>query len=428
MSFRGKLTSRLGRNVLALSVLQIMNYAVPLVTVPYLTRVLGPERFGLMAFAQAVIVYFDLITDYGFNLSATRKIASALGDRTEVSRIFWSTLVTKVCLMVACALVLGLALETIPALRHEALLYSASFLTVVGTAFFPVWFFQGTEQLKFVTMGQSTARLLSLPVMFLCVKQSGDYALAALIQGSVPVLAALIVAPAIWKQIRMYSSWPSMRDIHSCLRDGWHLFVSNTAMYLFSSTTVVLLGLVAGNAQVGYYSAADKLIRAGNALMNPITQALYPHLNSLRVTSEQATLRLIRKSLTLVGCTTLVASIGTFLLAGPISHLLLGNRFGPSVAVLQCMCPLLFLLGVSNILGTQTMLVFGLDSLVSRIILLSAIVSGVSTVLLASRWGAPGAAVATTGSALLMMLLMIAALRRARLAVWREVREAAAVG
>jgi polysaccharide transporter, PST family len=316
----------------------------------------------------------------------------------------------------------------VPALRHEAPLYAASFLTVVGTAFFPVWFFQGIEQLKFVTIGQSTARLLSLPVMFLLVRHGDDYPLAALIQGGVPVAAALIIAPVVWMRIRIDSYWPSMRDIHSCLREGWHLFVSNGAMYLFCNTTVVLLGVVAGNTEVGYYSAADKLIRAGNALMNPITQALYPHLNSLRMTSNEAALHLIRKSLALVGGATLFASAATFLLAGPISHLLLGSRFGPSVIVLQCMSPLLFLLGVSNILGTQTMLVFGLDALVSRIILVSALVSSVSTLLLANRWGAPGAAAATAGSALLMTILMIGALRRAKLAVWRVPREAACVG
>jgi len=404
---------------LALSILQIMNYAVPLVTVPYLTRVLGPERFGLLAFAQAIILYFDLITDYGFNLSATRKIASIGGSRIELSRIFWSTIITKTLLMLLCAAVLNLFLEAVPVLRPYTLLCDATFLTVVGSALLPVWLFQGLERMQFLTIAYSVARLLSIPALLFLVQGSEDYIRAAAIQGSVPVAGALILGPVIWKKLDLPFYRPSASDILDSLREGWHLFVSNTAMVLFGSTSVVLLGLMAGNGQVGYYSAADKLIKAGSSLMSPITQALYPHLNSLRASSEYSALRLIRKTLVLIGVLTFSASLATFALAGPIAHLLLGSRFGPSVTVLRFLAPVLFLTTVNNVLGTQTMMVFGLDALVSRITLRSAVANAVLALLLAGRWGAVGAAAATATSGVLMMLQMMTALRRAKLPVWQ---------
>jgi len=197
MNLRG----RLGKNIVALSILQFMNYVVPIVTVPYLTRVLGPERFGLLAFAQAVIVYFDLITDYGFNLSATRKIATHRDDPEMLSQVFWSTIAAKVTLMLACGAVLALLLQVVPALRKDALLYEAAFLTVIGSAVFPVWLFQGVEQMKFLTLGHSVARLLSIPALLLLVKQSDDYVLAAAVQGAVPIVAAIIIVPAVWKRM-----------------------------------------------------------------------------------------------------------------------------------------------------------------------------------------------------------------------------------
>ena len=418
------LTGRLRKNILALSVLQLMNYAAPLVTVPYLTRVLGPERFGLLAVAQAVIVYFDLITDYGFNFSATRRIANHREDCAALSRVFWSTLVAKIALMLACALALAVLIQVVPGLHRQALLYEATFLTVVGSALFPVWLFQGLEQMKYLTMGHALARLWSIPALILLVKRSDDYVRAAAIQGAGPIIAALIAMPIVWKHIGIQAHRPTLTDIVASLREGRHLFFSNTAMYLFSSTTVLLLGWVAGNTQVGYYSAADKLIKAANSLVNPVTQALYPHLNSLRTISDSVAIKLIRKSLAWVGSLAMVASLGTFVVAAPLGHILLGHEFDSSVPVLRVMAPLLLILALNNILGTQTMVVFGLDAVVSRITLQCVIANALLTVLLAGSWGARGAAAATVVSGLLMAAQMAAALQKANLAVWRAPKDA----
>lgn len=422
-----RLTGRLGKNILALSALQLMNYAVPVITVPYLARVLGPERFGMLAFAQALIIYFDLITDYGFNLSATRRIAECSHDRTDLSRVFWSTLATKVVLMLGCAAAMALIVWSVPTFRLHALLYAAAFLTVVGSAIFPAWLFQGLEQMKFLTIGFAAARLASVPAIVWAVHRSDDYVRAAAIQGAVPIVATAIVAPLIWRRIGIAFYRPVVKDILKCLHDGWHLFLSNTGMYLYSSTAVVLLGLVAGNVQVGYYSAADKLIKAAGALINPVTQALYPHLNSRRAKSPESVLPLIRKTLLWVGTMTLVASLGIAAFANPVGSILFGPKFGPSVVVLRCMAPLLFLLGLNNILSTQTMMVFGMDRIVSRIILICAIATGSLTLWLARYWGAPGAALATVGGALLMTIQTVFALNAARLPVWKEQKEPACV-
>src|SRR3954454_10568809 len=102
-----KLASQLRRNIFALSVLQVINYTVPLISVPYLVRVLHPSGFGLLSFAQAIILLFDIITDYGFNLSATRTVAGCREDTEMLSRTFWVTLCAKLMLMTGSAIVLA---------------------------------------------------------------------------------------------------------------------------------------------------------------------------------------------------------------------------------------------------------------------------------------------------------------------------------
>lgn len=146
---------RLGENVAALIVLQVINYAAPLITVPYLVHALGPAQFGLLSFAQAVALNFDLVTDYAFNLTATRSIAAAREMAGEVSRVFWSTLFAKCLLMLGSGIVLALLVAIVPSLRHTSALYAASFLLVIGTTVFPMWLLQGLGELKLAAISSS---------------------------------------------------------------------------------------------------------------------------------------------------------------------------------------------------------------------------------------------------------------------------------
>jgi polysaccharide transporter, PST family len=402
----------LRENIAALSILQVMNYAVPLVTVPYLVRVLGPGHFGLLSFAQAFILYFDLLTDYGFNLSATRAVASRRDEPDALARIFWRTIFVKTTLMLASAVLLcGLVISVTP-LRETAGLYACAFLTVVGTVIVPVWFFQGIEQMRFLTVAQSAARFLTIPALVVLVRHPDDYVRAAAIQGACPVLAGVLLAPAIWRRIPRGLYVPRASEIAATLRDGWHLFVANASLVVNATTTTVVLGLVTSTVEVGYYSAADKVIRAVSSLLGPVTQALYPHLTNLKARSLGLTVRLMRRSFTWIGLLSLAASLATFCLANPVGMLLWGRNFVPSVLVLRCLSPMPFLLALINMIGTQTMLVFEMDALVSRILFLCTAINVVLAAALSARFGALGAAGATVGTGVLMTACLAWSLRR----------------
>jgi len=400
-------------NVAALSILQVMNYAVPLATVPYLVRVLGPANFGLLSFAQALVTYFDLLTDYGSLLSASRAVAVHRHDSQAVARIFWSTAAARLALALVCALALGVLVLASSPLRAAGALYAAAFLTVIGTALFPVWFFQGIEQMKYVTAAHASARLLTVPALFLLVRHPDHYVRAAAIQGAVPVLAGMLVAPVLWKRLRRGIYRPAFAEIGGVLRDGWSAFVANSALVFNATATITVLGLVAGPTEVGYYSAADKVIRALSSLVNPATQALYPHLNSLKTRAPHRIAGLMRRSCSWIGVLALCVSLSTFALARPAGVALWGHGFLSSVAVLRCLSPLPFLLALVNLIGIQTLLVLGLDSLVSRAVFACALVNVALTALLSAGYGAPGAAAANVTGAVFLVCALAWPARRA---------------
>jgi PST family polysaccharide transporter len=407
-------------NITSLAVLQGLNYAAPLITLPYLVRVLQPSHFGLLSFVQGIVLYFDFFTDFGFNFSQTRAIAACRQAPESVSRIFWSTIYAKALLMCVSGAALTLLVAFTPKLRETPSLFAVNFLYVIGTTFFPIWLFQGLERIKLAAALFGVARLLTIPALFLFVRHPQDYVIAGAIQASVEVTASILAWPFILRQMGLRWHPPSAPEIRDTLKKAWPLFLSVSALQISASSTIVILGFVAGKIEVGYFSAADKLIKASIAALNPLGQALYPHITAAKLRSPASALHLIRKTLFVVGIMSISVSIVTALWARPVCHLILGTSFEHSVIVLQCLSPLPLLFGLTSVFGTQTMLVFEMDALFSKIMLLSAVVALPVTLALSISFGAVGAAAASVTTAAFMVAAMLFALHVKGMRVWQR--------
>jgi polysaccharide transporter, PST family len=387
-------SGRLRRNIAALSILQLLNYALPLAVVPYLTRVLGPARYGLVIFAQAAIGYACSITDYGFNYSATRQVARHRSDPEALSRIFWSTLVAKSLLMLLCFAILGVLIALVPMFRSHAALFGATSGLLLGSVLFPMWFFQGIEEMRAVTIAQSVAKLTLVPLIFILVTNQEQFVRAAAIQSGTAVLAGIIGIPLIVRTSLVSWHRPSWGEVKDTFREGWHVFLSTTAILIYTSTNTLILGFLSGDVQTGYFGAANRAVQGSQGILVPVTQALYPHLNSMAVKSRDAAVALIRKSVFWIVLVSLGVSILFLFGSAPICHLVFGRKFDGSIAPLRWMAFLPVLLGLSNVFGVQTMLTFGMNKEFNRIVSSSVALNLLLTVPFARLWGADGAAAA----------------------------------
>ena len=176
-------------NFLSLATLQGLNYILPLLTLPYLVRVLGAEKFGLIAFATAVVGYFIVLTDYGFNFSATREVANYRDDKNKLVEIFSSVMIIKVSLLLISFIILLFLIFFFEKIGNDALLYVLTFGSVVGQVLFPVWFFQGVERMKYITIINIISKTIFTVAIFLLVKQTSDYLLVPLLT-SVGIIVA----------------------------------------------------------------------------------------------------------------------------------------------------------------------------------------------------------------------------------------------
>lgn len=406
------MTQQIRRNIVALLALQGSNYVLPLVTIPYLLRVLGPENFGRVAFAQAFIQYFLVVTDYGFNLTATRTVAKSRNDAEALS-VFASTVMTiKSALMLLGFLAMIGIVWLIPEWRSDWSLFAFAYLSVLGGVLFPVWIFQGIEHMRHIALFSILSRLAVVTAIFLLVHESSDYRLAAGLQAASTAIAGALALWALPKLIKIRWHWPGIREIRVVVKDGWHVFISNFAVTLYTSSNIFFLGLLTNASVVGYFAAAEKLLKAVHGLVLPISQAVYPHIAALTVQSRESALAFIGKVLRLQGSMTLLMSMLLFLAAEPLVLLLFGYRFEPCVVLVRWMAPLPFLIGLSNIFGIQTMLNFDMTSEFSRTLIASGLLNTVLIFTLVPILNAEGAAISVLITELAVTTIMAAILLR----------------
>lgn len=396
---------RILSNFFSLSLLQVVNYIVPLLTVPYLVRVLGPEKFGIVAFVNAFVYYLMRLSDYGFSLSATRKISVYRADTAHRSRVFSAVLLIKSSFVVIGLALTVVLLLTVSKFRDEWLIYVYAFGVVVGNVFFLDWFFLGVERMKYLTVLNLIGRGIFTAAVFVFINEPADYVYVPLFN-SLGTIA--IGASSMWIVHRRFDTrltFPGLAALREELRDGWHVFLSVATANIYSSGMPFILGCFAPYSSVGYYTAGEKIVRAGSGLLEPFARTVYPHIGHLSSRSKEAAVVLLRKIVRVIAPLTFVISVGILLLAPQIVRVILGERYIESIPVIRILAFLFFAKGLGHIFLLQTMLNFRHDRAVFRIVLAAALLCVGSALVLIPLWSHRGAALAALVPEVAMLLI-----------------------
>jgi O-antigen/teichoic acid export membrane protein len=407
--------SPVGKNALSLYLIQFANYVLPFITVPYLVRVLGPERYGTLAFGQGLMAYFSTAVSYGFNWSATRKISVERDNPETVSRTAMEVWGAKSLLCAGCFLCLLILVWAVPRVHQVSMLMLVLFCGVVGGVLFPSWLFQGLERMGPISAINLTVRLLTVVVMFILVRSPRDFLVYAALLSGGSLLAGIAGSGVAIRTFGIRLQWPSWRGIWQSLREGCVLFLSSAAIVLYTSGNAFILGLVASDTVVGYYTAAERIIKAVTNIWGPLSQALFPRFSRMVAESRRRTLRWGRRLLYVMGGMSLLLSAGVFAEAGLIVKVILGSSYSPSVSVVRILALLPFLLAVSNVLGVQMMIPFGRERAVLFLVLGAGCLNVVLAALMAPVWKADGMAVSVLAAETFVTFTYFVYLWRAKL-------------
>ncbi len=382
-------------NFASLTGLQAINYILPMLILPYLFRIIGPEKFGLIAFAQAFAQYFMILTDYGFGISATKEISLCQDQPTKISRIFSSVMAVKLGLAFLSMIGLCVILYFIPKFRNDWMVYLFSFGAVIGNTLFPVWFFQGTEKMKHISDVNIAGGIAFAALTFFFVKTPQDYLMVPLINSSVFLATGILGQYIVFQKFGIVFRFPGYKNVRQQLEAGWNIFTANVAINAYTTTRIFAIGLLTNNTLTGFYSIAEKI--AGFFQTFPLTsftQALFPRLSRIFLRNKTKAIKLMER---LQQITTLVALICLpliFFFARLIVKFVCGWDYPETVLSLRLLLVSVFFI-CSNAFRIQFLLVCGKTQIFSRIHIIMSMVGLPLIFLLIFSFSYVGAGIAT---------------------------------
>jgi len=269
-------------NYIALSILQASNFIIPLISLPYLVRTLGAETFGLVMFAQAFILFFHVIVDFGFTLSGVRSVSINRNNHQKLEEIFNSILIIKFFLIIISFIIMIGIVTIFEKFTSDYILYIITFTWVIGQALFPIWFFQGIEKMKYITIFKVLSQLIALVAIILFVNSPEDYLFVPIFNALGFIIIGFISIVIILKEFKFKFFIPHFSILKDYFKESSHFFFSRAAVTIYTTSNAFVLGIFTNNTIVGYYSIAEKLYIALQALYMPIVNVLYPYISKNR--------------------------------------------------------------------------------------------------------------------------------------------------
>jgi len=351
---------RLLSNFFSLSVLQVFTYILPLLTLPYLVRVLGMEKFGLVMFAQAFLMFFNVLVDYGFNLSATREISIHRDDKSKLTEIFSSVIGIKAILLVISFLILTIIIFSLERFSADVTFYLLSFLVVIGNAIFPIWYFQGIEKMKYITIINIVSKLLFTVLIFIVIQNPNDFIYVPLLSGLGSIIGGIISLYIVFFKLKQRFCFKNMKILKH-IEKGFHVFLSMSSSTILAAVPILLIGTFIDYTVAGYYSAFEKIITAIKSFFYIINQTFFPRLSKIFIETKDKYLIIWTKLSIYTIILATIVSIFLYFMASYIVYYYLGSNFLEYIYIFKILLITIILYTIINSLGLNGLLVVGMS-------------------------------------------------------------------
>ncbi len=378
-------SSKLGHNLLILSVAMILNASLMVFIISYAGRKLGPYGWGLIAFTMGFSVCISSFIEFGFNLSAGREVAQCRNTPDRLANVLADVLMAKLLLTSISVGAVSLAYWFIPIFNdYPALLWAGAFRAFFD-GFNMLWYFRGLERADIVAKLSILPNIIAISGIYIFVQGQGDEWKVLLWMGIGSIFNVIpgmcIAYHTIPFRITQISS------VWKIIREGWSMFLFRGPINIYTMGNAFILGFFVRPEFVGYYAGPEKIIRGGVQLLLPINHAFYPRISCLVKHSKDQAAHLIKYSTIIMGAGSLFMGIVTFIFAPSIIRILMGNSFEPAIPILRMFSVLPIFIAVSSVFGIQWMLSIGIFKPFNIIVLLTAFVNIVLAISLSHYYG-----------------------------------------
>ena len=372
-------------NFVWLSVLKVIGYIFPLITLPYLSRVIGVEGFGEIAFASSIIVFIETFADFGFNYTATRDIARIRSDVGTISTIFTNVFWTKILLMIVGFLILCILVYFIPSLYDKRLLLFITFLYIPGHIIFPDWFFQAMEKMKYITILNVLSKAIFTILIFIVIREKDDYLWQPLLTAIGYCISGIISMYYIFKKFQIRIHKPSIYAIKNSIRSSYSMFLSLIIPNLYTNFSTILLRTTCGEVATGIFDAGKRFESIISQISEVLSRTFYPFL--ARRLDKHHIYTLIQLFFSISG------SLFLFFGANFLVDLFYTSEFNSATEVIRIFSVSPIAIFLMNTYGTNYLVLKGKEKIYRNIIIVCAIIGFILTLVLTPRYSYIGASI-----------------------------------
>lgn len=397
-------------NFIMNAILTMSSFIFPLITFPYVSRILQPVGTGRVAFATSLITYFNMFAQLGIPTYGVRACAKVRDNREELTRTAHELLFINLFMSLLSYIGLGAALFFIPRLREEKALYLVISLTIFLSAVGMEWLYKALEQYTYITVRSITFKFAALIAMFLLVHEKDDY----VIYGGITIFASSASNIFNWIHARKYidRKWIGNYHIKKHLKAIFIFFSMACATMIYTNLDAVMLGFMKTDEDVGYYNAAVKIKTILVSIVTSLGTVLLPRVSYYVEHGQMDKFREISaKALNFVVLAAVPLMIYFMIFARYGIYFLSGSAYEGSILPMQIIMPTLLFIGITNILGIQILVPLGKEKIVLYSEIAGAVTDLILNTLLIPPFASAGAALGTLAAEFVVLIVQYAALK-----------------
>lgn len=408
-------------NAIMNTILTLSSFIFPLITFPYVSRILQPEGTGAVSFANSIVTYFTMIASLGVPTYGIRACSKVRDNKEELSRTVQEILIINLVLTVLVYIAYFWAVLNIDKMHDEVVLYRIMSLTIILNVIGVDWLYRGLEQYSYITIRSIAFKILALILMFLFVHEKSDY----VVYGAITIVAGtgsnIFNLINLRKHIYLYPV--KYYNLKKHLKPILVFFAMSVATTIYTNLDNVMLGFMTNQTEVGYYDAAVKIKNILVTIVTSLGPVLLPRATYYIEHGQMDEFkRLIKKAYHFVWILGVPVMLYFMIMARESIFLISGKAYGGSIIPMQIIMPTVLLIGLSNVLGIQILLPLGKEHLVFISEVAGAVVDLIINAALIPKWGASGAALGTLAAEMVVLIVQIWALRNQGFGLFKSVQ------
>ncbi|MFD1772526.1 flippase [Paenibacillus rhizophilus] len=382
-------------NFLYNALLRFLSIIFPLITFPYLARVLSADGVGRIDFVTAIIQYFIIISQVGIPLYAVRQCAKVRDDKEKLSKLVQEILILNFVMVSVSYLLLFISMSFVSQLNEYKSLMIIISINILSVNIGMEWFYQAIEEYRYITLRSLFVKLFSLILVFIFIKEQDDYLLYGIFYVLSLSLGYFYNFVRATKYIDLFKKYKKY-NFKKHLKPIMILFFMNLSVSVYINLDKVMLGFISGDKSVGLYTAANKIVSIIVLLITSLGAVMLPRMsyyieNNMEIEKK----RLIGKSLDFVLMISIPSAVGIIMLSKQIIFLFAGSDYLDAITTIKIISPIIIAIGLSNLIGIQILVSHGKEKLTLISTLIGASVNFILNLLLISKMQQNGAAISS---------------------------------